>query len=268
MSYDAFETSVSSGQPVEIYIFEQGLETWRFTSGPDVVTVTSQDYEPVPIVRSEITQNNDISKSNLTITFPIDNLFAKQFLGFAPDLVTRVTVRRSHATDSANEWQDYWKGRVMLGRAAGHELQLDCESVFTSMRRAGLRAAYQKTCRHTLYSASCGVNMDTYKVTGVVQSATPTSCVVNEAGAQANGWYTGGIIKLPSGAMRFIVSHTGGGLTLSRPFVENIAGMTVEIYPGCDHLKSTCIGKYNNKLNYGGFPYIPPVNPFSGISIV
>lgn len=268
MSYDIFETSVDSGQPVEIYIFEQGLETWRYTSGPDVVTVTSIDYEPASIVRSEITQNNDISKSNLTITFPRDNLFAKQFLGFAPDLVTKVTVRRSHSTDSANEWVDYWKGRVIQGKAANHELHLMCESVFTSMRRVGLRSAFQKTCRHTLYSVSCGVNMDTYKVTGVVQSATATSCVVNEVGALANGWFTGGIVKLPSGAMRFIVSHTASQLTFSRPFVEDVSGLTVEVFPGCDHLKSTCNSKYANGDNFGGFPYIPPINPFSGISIV
>ena len=71
-----------------------------------------------------------------------------------------------------------------------------------------------------------------------------------------------------SGAMRFIVNHVGATLYLSRPFVEDISGQVIDIFPGCDHLRTTCAGKFANGDNFGGFPYIPNINPFGGTAIV
>ena len=46
------------------------------------------------------------------------------------------------------------------------------------------------------------------------------------------------------------------------------AGDAFEAYPGCDHTLATCAAKFGNQLNYGGFPYIPVKNPFTGDAIV
>ena len=268
MTYLIQDKSVDSGQPVELYVFQQGTQFWYYTSGPDVVTWTGVDYQPATVVRTDVTQSNEISKAGISLTFPRNHEFAIQFLGFAPDLVTIVTVFRGHVTDVAGEYQAYWKGRVISGSAAGAELTLECESVFTSMRRTGLRARFQRSCRHVLYSQACGVNMASYEVPATVLSSQPTSFVSNQAGLQADGYFTGGMVKLESGAMRFITQHIGSTLYISRPFLESIGGMSVSLYPGCDHLQSTCTGKFENTLNFGGFPYIPNINPFGGTSIV
>lgn len=267
MTYAVVDQSVADGQPIELYEFKQGLSTWRYTSAVFTVTVLAADYEPATIVRSGITQSNEASGAGISLTFPRDHEFARQFLGLSPDIVTTLTIYRSHVTDVDAEYQAYWKGRVVAGKASGSELTLECESVFTSMRRAGLRARYQLSCRHTLYSESCGVNMDSYKSEALVQSVTGSTITCTVVGGFADGYFTGGIVKLPSGAMRFIVGHTSATLTLSRPFIESVGGMTVEVFPGCDHLKTTCHSKFNNLLNFGGFPYIPSVNPFGGTSI-
>ena len=268
MSYSIVEASNNDGQPVELYKFVQGLQTWYYTSGPDDVTYLAALYVSAPIIRSAITQTNDITRSSINLTFPREHEFSSMFLGFTPDLITTVTIFRSHVTDSAHEWIAYWKGRVMSGKADGSQVELECEPVFSSMRRVGLRAKFQRTCRHTLYSISCGVNMDTYKATTTVMSTTGWSLVNTASGLQPDGYYSGGIVRLASGAMRFIVNHVGTTLYLSRPFVEDISGATIDIFPGCDHLRSTCVGKFGNGDNFGGFPYSPVINPFGGSAIV
>lgn len=268
MSYNSSELSVDSGQPVELYRFTQGTQNWYFTSGPESIIYLASEYIPAQINRSNITQSSDITKSSLTIDFPRDNEFAAQFLGFTPDLITTVTVFRSHLTDGSAEWVSYWKGRVLSGKGEGSLITLDCEPVFSSLRRIGLRARYQKTCRHTLYSISCGVNLATFKTTTVVQSTTGWSIVNANSGLQPDGYYTGGIVQTPSGALRFIVRHVGATLYLSRPFVEDVSGLSIDIYPGCDHLKSTCNVKFSNGLNFGGCPYAPDKSPFSGSAII
>lgn len=268
MSYNTVDQSVESGMPVELYKFNRGVQEWNYTSNADIVMLLSVPYEPANISRSEITQSGEVSKDSITLKFPRDHEFVADFLGVAPDQQTTLTIFRGHLTDSDGEFAAYWKGRVLSSSAAGSEVTLNCESVFTSLRRSGLRARYQLTCRHSLYSDSCGVIKAAYATPAYIQSVNAHVVVNNASGSTPDGTFTGGMIELESGAMRFIVNHVGSTLYLSRPFVENINGMTVNIFPGCDHLKSTCQTKFNNLLNFGGFPYIPSLNPFGGSSIV
>lgn len=267
MSYSSSELSVDNGQPVELFKFSQGAQNWYYTSGPDNVVYLAAEYIQSQISRSSISQSSDITKSTLTLEFPRDHEFASQFLGYTPDLITTITIFRSHATDTSVEWVAYWKGRVISSKASGSIIELECEPVFTSMRRIGLRARYQKTCRHTLYSISCGVNIAAFKTTTTVQSSTGWAIVNTASGLQPDGYYTGGLVQLASGALRFIVKHVGSTLHLSRPFIEDISGATIDIYPGCDHLKSTCNAKFANGDNFGGFPYAPNKNPFGSSAI-
>lgn len=92
-------------------------------------------------------------------------------------------------------------------------------------------------------------------------------------------WFVPGFIEWGAGAniqRRMIIGSTvpAGGIiaiTLHRFFsaVPNI-GDSVNIYPGCDGLYTTCqafdastnpTGKFNNYNNFGGQPFTPIVNP-------
>ncbi|WP_269915579.1 phage BR0599 family protein [Acinetobacter sp. HY1485] len=58
-------------------------------------------------------------------------------------------------------------------------------------------------------------------------------------------------------------------LTLFNSFTASdlALGDVVSIYPGCDKLNTTCTDKFNNILNFGGFPFMPSSNPFVGTII-
>ena len=63
-----------------------------------------------------------------------------------------------------------------------------------------------------------------------------------------------------SGESRPILTTSGSLRTAMWPFVSDIAGGdTYNIYPGDDFRPVTCDKRYNNKDNWRGFPYGPPV---------
>lgn len=112
------------------------------------------------------------------------------------------------------------------------------------------------------------MNQEAYKVQGSILSVSGgLTLTISEAALKPDGYFTGGMLKLPDNTSRFIVAHAGDQITISRPVAQAIGNLTASIYPGCDHLKETCNNKFQNLDNFGGFPFIPGRNPFNGSSI-
>lgn len=269
MTYAAIESSVQQGAPVELYEFVQGLQRWTYASGAEPIVRLGQTFTPSNIQRDRVKQSTDIFKNGIKLTFPRDDEFAKQFLGFSPELPTTVTIYRGHYTDPDAQFVIYWKGRILSAKATESKIDLDCEPVYTSIRRPGLRAKFEYGCRHVLYGRRCSVNREAYKHENSVLSLSGglNVEVAGVAGIYPDGWFTGGIIFAADGASRFIVAHVGGVVTMSRPLASLAGGQVVRLYPGCDHLRTTCDTKFNNLDNFGGFPWVPTRNPFDGSSI-
>lgn len=269
MTYAAYETSPASGTPVECYEFIQGLNKWYYVSGTQEFNSLGRVFVPYPIKRDRIKQGEDALKETLTLTFPRGNEFAAQFLGFAPDAVTTVNVYRMHWTDPDQQLIQYWKGRVVGAKADGNTIQIECESVFTSIKRPGLRAKFELSCRHTLYARGCNVNQEAYVFTGSLLSISGgVTLTVQGSGVFPAGYFSGGMVISPDYSSRFITSHSSDQVTISRPFNSLTGGALLKLYPGCDHLRTTCNTKFNNLDNFGGFPWIPIKNPFESSSIV
>lgn len=264
MTYNLLENSVQDGNPVELYEFRQGSIFWRYTSAAHPITMVGQVFEPEYIKRSAINQTDEISKNGLKLTFHLSNSFAHSFLGFAPEQITTVIIYRGHYDDSASEFVAYWKGRILSAKVDEQEITLDCESVFSSLKRPGLRARFERACRHTLYSTQCGLSMSSYAVEGIIQGVSTVNLTIGAAASYPDSYFTGGVVQSATGDLRFIVYHIGDHIKVSRVFNTAIGNTLVLLYPGCDKSKNTCINKFNNVLNFGGFPYIPSKNPFVG----
>lgn len=272
MSYSAYEYSAEDARPVFRVLFVTGDIEYAFTTESNIVADSYRTFTPAPIVLSDINQTNEMSKDPLKIEFPRDNQFAQNFLGGVPEQITTVTVFRGHVGDVDEDFQFYWKGRVAGASATGDTVEINCENIFTSMRRPGLRARYQKTCRHPLYSSGCGLNdydfANIVTVTGV--SGTTVTLDNLDSSASDDDWFTGGTLETDAGEMRYITKHQGLTLTLmyalpslSEEVNDGSAGQTtVTLYPGCDHTLATCVSKFANEENFGGFQAMPGKNPF------
>lgn len=268
MTFATYEESVESGQPLELYEFTEGTNRYYYTNAADDFVLGDTVYKSVQISRANIELSSEVSKGSLAITFPRDNEFAIRFIGQLYDFVSTITVKRGHSSDPDSQFLVYWRGRVVSGKADGAYVELACESVFTSLRRHGVRARYQRNCRHVVYGLACGLSQSLYEDDGTVIGIVGLVLTIPAAASRADGWFTGGLLRIPGGPLRLITSHVGTQVTLARPLLDLEGGMAVKLAPGCDHLHTTCTGKFNNTNNFGGFPYIPLKNPFGGTSLV
>lgn len=284
MTYQAFEQSARAGRPIELFEFVQGATTWRYAAYDADYTWNSQPWQAVTIGRGSIQQSGKMDQAGIELRLPRSNAFAQSFLSGLVEAVTSVTVRRGHVGDPDAEFFVSWKGRVLGASADGAEIVVNCESIFTSLRRQGLRRVWQRGCPHVLYGRGCGLTQANYSE-GPFAAASVSGLVVTvaEAALQADGWFTGGLLE-GAASVRFVMAHAGTQLSLSRAhplLAEQVAasgyglnygndygGIPVTLYPGCDRTVATCESKFNNLLNHGGWPYIPTKNPMGGSSIV
>ena len=124
------------------------------------------------------------------------------------------------------------------------------------------RNLFQPTCLHVLYDAGCGVIRGTYSVSGTAGSGS-TASVINTSAALA--LHAQGSLVFSSGAnanVRATVKSAvpGTSLTLMYPLpFAPATGDAFSVAAGCDHTLGTCQSRFNNKINFRGFPFVPPV---------
>lgn len=271
MTYSSRETSVQNGVPIQLLQFVQGLQEWYYTTASYSIEALGKTWVPTPVQFSAVTQSNEMAKDTLSLKFPRGHEFASVFLGYnTPDVLTSVTLFRGHVNDPDAQFITYWKGRVSSFKASGETLSLECEPIFTSLRRPGLRARYQRTCRHALYGRGCRLDAEDWGTAGVLTAVDGATLTIPAAASLPIGYLSGGMVKTPDGILRYVIGHNGSQVTLMRPvrkLVDSV-GSAVTVYPGCDHTRSTCQARFDNIDNYGGFSWIPTKNPFGGSSIV
>lgn len=256
-------------------------ELFRFVESATITTQTSADsdieynaevYEAQPIRRTQAESKNELSRASIDISMDLSNPLAQRHLGSPVDNVVTLTILQ--ITDMGT--YTFWKGRLSTVKATNKGVTLTFESIFTSLRRPGLRGRYQKSCRHALYGRGCKVDPELFAVIGYIGAIAGTVITVPGLDAYPSGRFRGGMIQAPDGVVRFITNHVGNTLTLSRPFqtlidlfaINGPGTVEVNVFPGCAHNMSDCSAVFDNLLNYGGFPWIPDINPMGGSAIV
>lgn len=268
---------------VELFrLVESGLtpRVWTYTNADSPIVYGGETYVPTVISRTQAESKNDMARSNLTLTMDLFNEDARNWMENTDQLLVLTVVE----IDESDDVSVVWKGRFVSRKPSPTNIQMVFESVFTSIRRPGLRARFQRACRHSLYGNSCKVNRNLFVVNGVPSSMSGVSLVVPEAASYPNGYFTTGMVESSDGEFRFIINHVGNTLTLMHPWTgleesltldgyglsygKYYGGVGVKLYPGCDRSRSTCNSRFSNLPNYGGFDWIPQRNPYDGSSIV
>lgn len=263
MTYAAVEISAHGGQPIELYRFSSAGRKWLYTSADVAFTYQTEIYEPYPLKRGAFRQTAELAKTGLEIETPRDTPIVADMLASPMINVVLLTIYRKHRSDA--EVLPIWRGRVEGVRFQGSDSVISCKPLGTALKRIGLRRPGQRQCPYALYAVGCGVTGATHSVAGTLLSHAGAAVTAGAFAAQANGWWVGGKIVL-DGVLRFIVAHAGDTVTLSSavPGLAQNAGFVA--YPGCDHTLATCNIKFSNALNFGGAPWFPIKNPFTGDS--
>lgn len=265
MSFADREKSIQSGEPIELYLFAIGDREYFYTSASFEIEYNYRTYIPISIGRGKIELTDQLNKNAVTINTERNNNFVLDFFSGVHERAASLTIFRGHVGEEESEFITQWKGRVINITFKEEEVEISCESVFTSLKRQGLRAKYQYLCRHVLYSSKCGVSSDTHKIQSVisVDDYSGNELTVGELSNYREGYFNAGYILIDSYIYRYILAHSGSNLVLNKPLPLVEGSVGVDIFPGCNHTSDHCRNKFNNILNYGGFEHIPSVNPFS-----
>jgi len=133
------------------------------------------------------------------------------------------------------------------------------------------RNYYSPGCVHTLFDQGCTLQKFIFSKVGTVASATlgPQQVpwnggVPSPTGADSLPYFAQGRLLFTSGELKnlqvSIGTNDATNLYLNYPLQQFPApGDGFIAYPGCSKTKATCSAKFDNVLNFRGFPFVPPV---------
>jgi hypothetical protein len=260
MSYDDFEKSTDSSQPIELYHFmDDDGHHWRYTSHAEAQTFLSYEYTPDIIHREKIMLADNNFKNEVQITLGRGNDFALTFLhGLLESKIILEIYRLQDTT-----YITCWSGIV-------HRIEFDKDEIptvrsspiSTEIVRAGARRRCQMMCDLPLYSPYCTVNRAVYTMAGVLTNVSGVTLSSGTFSTQPNDWLRGGMI-IVGYARRLIQWHQGSQIKITRAIPNIAAGASFTAFAGCGHTPADCLNKFNNKANYGGAEFLPVENPFT-----
>jgi uncharacterized phage protein (TIGR02218 family) len=272
MSYQSLEESDQDSSPVLLFQFVQGSTIWRLTSIGVTINRLGYDWTPAVVIPDKFGQSSETAKDVLHIKLPVAESLAQSLL-MGVEAITKLTVWRGHYDDASV--LSYWKGRILDTSIDNNNVMtLECESIFSSLRRTGLAPMYSRNCRHVLFGNGCKLNRADYAQTGTVTAVTGNGDKITIAAVNGAPSLVGGTIKAPDGTIMMISSHDGAVLTLMHRLRSLVAaieaqpgGFTIQYYTGCDKSFTTCDTKFGNRPHFGGFIGIPDLNPMGGNNI-
>lgn len=262
MTYNADESSVYNGRPIELYAFVGTFVSYYYTSHNEDVIYGGNRYVAKAMKRSRIKVTiPQAGSSDLTIEMPADDPLIKSYaFNIAPpDLY--LTLTRYHDPAEAIV---YWRGNITNVRVSGDTGSMVAPNEIGRAMAGDIPSiVYQTPCNNVLGDTHCGIDLEALKHVTFMLSYDAFNVTVQSDNGRPDGYYVNGYLVTPF-EKRGIKGHVGNVMTLAFPLTRRRYSMPVTLYPGCDlAYAGDCLSKFNNQLNFGGFPFIPNINPFS-----
>ena len=283
------EQSLTGGNPVELYRFTGLNEEWFYTSYDKPLTFPSGNtYDPIAIKRNTLQigtqERNEIG---IEVTMPFDTDIAQDYAYRNAPPRLDLTIFRLHADDLTKN-VTYFKGRVTGITVKGKEAKFKIPSLFGYVLESSMpRVHYQRPCNHVLYDSRCKVRVQDYVQSHVVYSVVRNVITCSRVGTNGEKYFEGGKMYAADNLnanteQRTIKTRTRTATrdiyTLNYPFNTDLSPVgnnrkRIRVVPGCDHalhitanaeIKGDCATRFGNTENYGGFLFVPDINPFIG----
>lgn len=264
MTYAAQETGTETGQPIELYEFNIGSESYLWTSDVVEVTYDSKTYMPVEIAREGIAFNPDERAEALKVTLPASTGIVRRYINSVPGQRATMTIRRVHRNDGADQVIQVFQGIVQtVGFSLnGMMAEIALLPITGELANSIPRFVFSSLCNHVLFDQGCTVSASLFRHQNTISGVAGDQITVTGLNVKGDGWAAGGYLALPSGEFRQILEHTGDVVRVLLPFPNSPLGELAEVFAGCAKDINTCSSKFNNVINHGGFAFVPLLNPF------
>lgn len=244
------------------------LIAFRFTDYPGRLWYADEYYDPIDGVKTSAIQlRSGFSPATLQISGAVGSIVT------TADLFKGI-FRQATVTHSLVDYRSTWSGPIEVNVLRVKEITFDkvewrfeLEST-KSQFNVIAGGVYGRTCRYRLGDGGCKVTpLVTENLRSVSSLPGDTrsqfTCNVTQ---NANNFYSFGYVYWVTGnnagLQMEIWTHTAPTsiqLREKTPFPIQV-GDTFNIRVGCDKTLATCTSKFNNSINFGGFPTIPAVD--------
>jgi uncharacterized phage protein (TIGR02218 family) len=269
MAFATYEESTESGQPIQLYRFTLGTTVWRYTSSDSDLQLGGVLWLSEPISDDGVKQTGESVSDTMNINCPDHIGPAVVFSTSPPNLDIQVEILRLHAGETVAQVV-YVGDLIQVNFPRPGNAVLLAQSLSATMRRMGLRLAYQRSCPHVLYDPlTCKAAKAANAYTGTITFVEGFTIEVSAFSGVAAGTLRGGFIEWvqPGQGTRTLTieQHNGADLVMFDDTVDLYPGLAITAYRGCQRTTDAC-RTFNNIENYGGFPYMPGKSPFDGLN--
>jgi hypothetical protein len=265
-------------EPAYLFIFnETGIQIDRFTSYENTIVVPSGTYAgtytPAPFSFDTVKVGLKLDAEKLEFkSFKFTGNPLNKMWPFALDgILTLEIVEVDAVTPSSATAISRFYGDVWSIDSDYNAVAIPFGNLFD---RKFPRFLLSVSDNYTQFSEPTKILPSSFVYSGTTVGAvdhTTQTLIVNSAAAHAvatsffgGGWLeTGTGVNLEKRGILDSVTSSGTNvqLTLDRPLLKNVLGQAVTFYPGYDGSITECATKFNNRINFGGHPFIPNVNP-------
>jgi uncharacterized phage protein (TIGR02218 family) len=258
---------------------DNSTQTWRYTNFERDLTHGEDSYSAKPFEVGNVTETNSLERQTTTLK---SRTFAGNPLAlFVPHTLEWPLSVELHEADVAagvaSNLRRYFAGEIEDVDADMPYLTANAKSLPALFDRKFPRQIYQPGCNWSLFETACGLLAADWHWTATVAAVNANRDVITLAGLASTNpaaavvhFFAAGYVRFgvePTAQHRMISDSTaavGGAMaiSLSTPLTTAPAvGSALDIYPGCDGRKETCIGRFDNYVRFGGCPFMPTGNP-------
>ena len=257
-----FENSAQDGQPIECYKFTYQDASYLYTSHCRDVQIlfaggVSETYIAEYIERAAIKPASKGDTDSMTVDVSKDHVIAKIWQGPPPERPVTIKIYRLHEQDHSKVDVVFY-GRISQAEFEDSKchLTVKLENWLAKEIPSGKR---QYFCNNVIFDTKCRLVKAEWMVDAVVEQVTGLYVYSPTFAEYPDGYFAGGSFYY-DGNVRMIRSHEGDRVKLKYPFIS-VPRNDIQVTPGCNHLFRTCALKFQNTLNFTGFPYVAPTDP-------
>lgn len=265
MTYASNDVSPNQGIPMEFYKFEGLLKNYLYCDQANPEVLGGETYSPLAVFRSNIEVGSIVdAQKSMSIQVPSDSDLAKDYGGKITPTQLQFTLFRAYRGDDlSTQFRQRYTGRAVGYGYENSLFQIEFNNtIATELNQENRQVYFQSICNHKLYDVRCKANKPANTTTSTVVAFSDTAVEVVDDGWANGELKVGSLVNVRTGEERLIFDNLENVLDIGYPFVDIIVGDQVQMVRGCNHGTSDCILKFNNYINYGGFLFMPDVNPF------
>jgi uncharacterized phage protein (TIGR02218 family) len=168
-------------------------------------------------------------------------------------------------------YKDLSQGRMLLIKGKLGEVEQEDETFKSEIRGVKQRLSqnigrlYAPSCDATLGDSKCGVNLASYTFSSTVTAVTDNKTFTANSLTQDSNYFVGGEVEFTSGdnsgKKMEVKEFRDKQVTLALPMPYSISvDDEFDIIAGCNKSKTACKNKFDNLVNFRGYPDIPGID--------